>query len=775
MDFRWPRLDWTMFAFAAVAVYGAFLAAMFFAHFWLVDAHGHIVANDFIDVWTAGHMAWSGHAAQVYDWQAHRAAETAVAGQAFDGYFGWHYPPPFLFVAMALASVPYVVAFFAILIATLPLYLLVTDRIAQTKQAWLFALAFPATLMDLWVGQNGFLTAALIGGTLLLLEEQPLLSGICLGLLTYKPQFGILFPFVLLASGHWRTCLAAALTAGCMIGLSWLAFGSETWIAFFHSVPHTSEMILGSGRAGWNKLQTIYGFLRWAGASDGAAWSAQIATALLLLAGLIAMWRSRLPFALRAAALCVCTLLATPYAYIYDFPLLALAIAFLYRDRAFNRYETGIVGAACLLILAFPWTGAPLGLASSLLVASLVSRRARVLIPAREKTPSRFELDKLAVAGAGAVVFAYAAALAMMFVRHLWIVDAKGRPLVIDFVEVWVAGLSVLSGNPSAPYDWRLHHAAQVAVVGHPFAGFLGWHYPPLFLFVAAALAALPYVPAFIAWVCATAALYAFAIWKIAKRSEAALIALAMPAALGCAVVGQNGFFTAAIIGAALLALESRPWIAGLFLGLLTYKPQFGLLFPLVLLLDGNWRALASATIATAALLALSWLTFGEAPFEAFFSYLPVTANAILGHGTAGFEKLQSIYGLARWLGANGTTAWLAHGAATLAAAFGVIWLWKRDVPYALKAAALASATLIATPYLYMYDFPLLAVPFAFLFRARAFDRVEIGAIVAVNAVMLIFAWTAVPVGPLLALLPAALIARRLMPAPAGDIALQRA
>ncbi len=559
MDFRWPRLDWTMFAFAAGAVYGAFLAAMFFAHFWLVDAHGHIVANDFIDVWTAGHMAWSGHAAQVYDWQAHRAAEIAVAGQAFDGYFGWHYPPPFLFVAMALASVPYVVAFFAILIATLPLYLLVTDRIAQTKQAWLFALAFPATLMDLWVGQNGFLTAALIGGTLLLLEEQPLLSGICLGLLTYKPQFGILFPFVLLASGHWRTCLAAALTAGCMIGLSWLAFGSETWIAFFHSVPRTSEMILGSGRAGWNKLQTIYGFLRWAGASDGAAWSAQIATALLLLAGLIAMWRSRLPFALRAAALCVCTLLATPYAYIYDFPLLALAIAFLYRDRAFNRYETGIVGAACLLILALPWTGAPLGLASSLLVASLVSRRARVLIPARQKTPSRFELDKLAVAGAGAVVFAYAAALAMMFVRHLWIVDAKGRPLVIDFVEVWVAGLSVLSGNPSAPYDWRLHHAAQVAVVGHPFAGFLGWHYPPLFLFVAAALAAQPYVPAFIAWVCATAALYAFAIWKIAKRSEAALIALAMPAALGCAVVGQNGFFTAAIIGAALLALESRP------------------------------------------------------------------------------------------------------------------------------------------------------------------------------------------------------------------------
>jgi hypothetical protein len=362
-----------------------------------------------------------------------------------------------------------------------------------------------------------------------------------------------------------------------------------------------------------------------------------------------------------------------------------------------------------------------------------------------------------------------------MFVRHLWILDAKGHPRVIDFVEVWVAGLSVLRGNPAAPYDWRLHHAAQVAAVGHPFAGFLGWHYPPLFLFVAGALAALPYVPAFIAWVCATAALYAVAIWKITKRPQAALIALAMPAALGCAIAGQNGFFTAAIVGAALLTLESKPWIAGVFLGLLTYKPQFGLLFPLVLLLDGNWRALASATLATAALLVLSWLTFGSAPFEAFFHYLPITADAVLGRGTAGYAKLQSIYGMMCWLGANGTTAWLAHGAASLAAAFGVIWLWKRDVPYALKAAALASATLIATPYLYMYDFPLLAVPFAFLFRARAFDRVEIGAVVAANLVMLVFAWTAVPIGPLLALLPVALIARRMKPVPTGDVALQRA
>jgi arabinofuranan 3-O-arabinosyltransferase len=388
---------------------------------------------------------------------------------------------------------------------------------------------------------------------------------------------------------------------------------------------------------------------------------------------------------------------------------------------------------------------------------------------------TRFQPAGLVVAGCGGVVFAYVAALAMMFANHAWIMDAKGGPLVTDFLEVWVAGLSVLAGHPAAPYDWRLHHAAQVAAAGHPFPGFLGWHYPPPFLFVAGALAALPYAQAFVVWICGTGTLYAAAIWKIAQRYEAALIALAMPAALGNAMVGQNGFLTAALIGAALLTLETKPRLSGMFMGLLTYKPQFGVLLPLVLLVDRNGRAFASAALTTIVLIALSWLAFGTEPFVAFFRYLPATATAILGHGTAGFAKLQSMYGLARWLGAGEAAAWLAHGVATLAAACGIVWIWRRDVPFALKAAAVAAATLIATPYLYMYDFPLLALPFAFLFRASALDRLEIGVVIATACIMLVFGWVAAPIGPLLAFFVAALIVRRALPAPAGEVALQAA
>ena len=86
----------------------------------------------------------------------------------------------------------------------------------------LLALAAPMAFINALVGQNGFLTAALIGGALYLIPVRPVLAGICLGLLTYKPQYGLLFPIVLIAAGHWRVFISAAVTAN-RDGLRFLA------------------------------------------------------------------------------------------------------------------------------------------------------------------------------------------------------------------------------------------------------------------------------------------------------------------------------------------------------------------------------------------------------------------------------------------------------------------------------------------------------------------------------------------------------------------------
>ena len=195
----------------------------------------------------------------------------------------------------------------------------------------LFALGFPAAIWNVTAGQNGFLTAALIGGTLGLLERQPALAGICLGLLTYKPQFGLLFPLVLIADRRWLTIAVATLTAIVLAALSWLAFGSASWQAFVHWMPITSHALLDEGALDWYRLQSVFGLVRAHGGSETLAWTVQGVLTLSLAVGLVWLWQSRAAFELKAAALAAGALLATPYLFMYDLVVLAVAVAFLLR------------------------------------------------------------------------------------------------------------------------------------------------------------------------------------------------------------------------------------------------------------------------------------------------------------------------------------------------------------------------------------------------------------------------------------------------------------
>lgn len=372
-------------------------------------------------------------------------------------------------------------------------------------------------------------------------------------------------------------------------------------------------------------------------------------------------------------------------------------------------------------------------------------------------------LIKCALALATGLALAWLTCLILMASRHLWILDSQGKPIFTDFLEVWVAGNSALHGAAAATYDPSLHHDAQVAFVGHALNGFLWWHYPPLFLLVAAALALLPYAAAFIFWSASTLVSFAAMIAAIARNRMAAVVACGIPAVFINTMVGQNGCFTAALIGGALLNLETRPLLAGAFLGLLTYKPQMGLLFPLVLVLTGRWRAFFSACAATALAIIVPWFIFGGETFFAFVHFLPRASDSLLTHGAAGWNKLQTVYGLARWLGCDNFPAMVLQTMVTLASAIGVVWLWRRDVTFNLKAAALATAVFAATPYIYMYDFPILAVPLAFLFRDRPFDRIELAGVALANLCILTFAFglLTIPIGLFAVAAVGALIVRR--------------
>jgi arabinofuranan 3-O-arabinosyltransferase len=366
--------------FVLFVINASFFPAAYFSHWWMYDPNGLGIPTDFVNVWAAGRLALEGHPAQAWDWDIQKQVELALLQQDFIGYFAWHYPPPFLFVASLLAQFPYAVAFIGwVSVSFLP-YLAVMRAIVGRAFGLVLAVGFPIVLNNALVGQNGFLTAALIGGTLYLMPVRPVLAGICLGLLSYKPQYGLLFPLVLIAASQWTVFFTAAAVTAMMAIVSWLAFGIESWQAFFHWMPMFSQAFLVEGKATWWKLQSLFSLVRFLGGTEQLAWACQWILSATVAIVLVVMWRSRISYSLKAAALATGTLLITPYLFMYDMMVLAIPVAFLVRiglRTGFQPYELPALGCAIALIFSFIFVGAPVGLGATLIVAALIVRRCR--------------------------------------------------------------------------------------------------------------------------------------------------------------------------------------------------------------------------------------------------------------------------------------------------------------------------------------------------------------------------------------------------------------
>jgi arabinofuranan 3-O-arabinosyltransferase len=357
----------------------SFFPSAFFAHWWILDDKGLGIPIDFVNVWSAGKLVLDGHPALAYDWDIQKQVQIAVLGQSYEGNFAWHYPPPFLFVAALLAHFPYAVAFIGWAAISLVPYLAVMRAIVGRPFGWLLAASFPVVLTNTLVGQNGFLTASLIGGTLYLMPTRPVLAGICLGLLSYKPQYGLLFPLVLIAASQWTVFFTAGVVAAAMAFVSWLAFGTETWQAFFHWLPMFSQAFLTEGRAPWGKMQSIFALVRYFGGTEQLAWVFQWIMNGAVAVLLVLMWRSsRIGYPLKAAALAAGCLLVTPYLFLYDMMVLAIALAFLVRiglSEGFQPYELPALGLVAALLMFYPLVGAPTGFGATLVVSCLIARR----------------------------------------------------------------------------------------------------------------------------------------------------------------------------------------------------------------------------------------------------------------------------------------------------------------------------------------------------------------------------------------------------------------
>jgi Glycosyltransferase family 87 len=314
----------------------------------------------------------------------------------------------------------------------------------------------------------------------------------------------------------------------------------------------------------------------------------------------------------------------------------------------------------------------------------------------------------------------YAAFLIAVYRAGTWLVDGAGVPVYTDFACAWAATVQALHGGAASLYDPVEFAKVQAALIGSRDYFYPNWPYPPMFFLILAPFTLLPYPYGFVAWDVATLLGLIAVVYGIVRRLPTVALVLASPFTMWNFLAGQNGFLTGSLLGASLLLLHRQPVLAGVFVGALTYKPQFGILLPVALAAARQWRAFASAA-ATAGLFAvISMTVFGVDAWAALPRELAAQTGEVLrAAGTddpaAEWAYIQTVYGAVRSLHGGAALAWLVQGMATVGAAI-IVWLvWRSPARYALKAAILAAGALIATPYAFAYDMAAIAIPAAFL------------------------------------------------------------
>jgi alpha-1,2-mannosyltransferase len=293
-------------------------------------------------------------------------------------------------------------------------------------------------------------------------------------------------------------------------------------------------------------------------------------------------------------------------------------------------------------------------------------------------------------------------------------VSSAGKPLGVDFEVNWTASEMALRGQAYTVYDYNRFHALEEEAVGR--GTFMGpWIYPPTFLVVVLPQALLPYLWSLGIWMTLTLAGYLLVLRKLIPRAETFWPALAFPGMFANLMNGQNGLLAFSLLGGALLSLESRPLLAGVLFGLLSYKPPMGVLVPLVLAGTGRWRAFFAATVTAIAFAGISFVMFGAETWRAFFNSLGFTRHLVIENGGVKFYTMQTVFAAARLLGGGIAAGYLAQIVAAAIAAAIVLWIWRQNIQFELKASAFAAGMVLVSPYILYYDLVVLALPIAWL------------------------------------------------------------
>ncbi len=289
-------------------------------------------------------------------------------------------------------------------------------------------------------------------------------------------------------------------------------------------------------------------------------------------------------------------------------------------------------------------------------------------------------------------------------------------------MNLWAAPRLALLGRGSDAYDIdKLHQFKLVAIGGSIRTD--TYNYPPPALLITSPFAFLPYLVAVPVWICGGYLAFFAAVRAAWPRAlsvslDAALYALAVPAALVNASLGQNGTWTAALLGGGLMTMERWPRVGGALLGLLIAKPQLAILVPVALLFTRRWDVLAAFVATSVLIITGTVLLFGIGIWQDFAIQNAFIRAAILGNETKTGVSLffPSIFSMVRSLGAPLPYAYAAQGVAAAIVIGMVILCWRSPAQQTQKNAMLVIATFFVSPYVLVYDLVVAALVPLWLF-----------------------------------------------------------
>ena len=329
-----------------------------------------------------------------------------------------------------------------------------------------------------------------------------------------------------------------------------------------------------------------------------------------------------------------------------------------------------------------------------------------------------------------------------------WPLAADGAVVITDFATVWAAAVRTLTGDPALVYDHALHEAYYAQLIDRPPASGLTFGYPPTAFLVFAPVGLLPYGPALGLYLAVGIALWFAALRAIVRDTPTALaMALAFGGASQTLLLGQNGFLTAAALAGGLALLPRRPVLAGVLFGLLAVKPHLGLALALFLLVRRDWPAIGAAVATLAAMVTVTLVLWGPGLWADYLIASREIAEIVASRtDTIIGGKMQSVVALTIGFLPLGQ-ALAVHAVFALATLGLMLVVLMRRPAFAVQAAAMIAASVLVTPYSFLYDCTMLTAAAAFLLTTKL-ERTE--RMVLLGSMVLPGMWffTAIPLVP---------------------------